>query len=86
MHAGARRRDVTIILLLEGAFWMTAVVPVTMGASALVAAPESAADRGALVVQGSRVALASFVAGVGGIAAAVVSVREQRLLRYFRDR
>lgn len=86
LHAGARRRDIAGILLLEGAFWLTPVLLTTVGVTALIATPESALDRGALLVQGARVAAGSFAGGCVGLAAGALSVREGGLLRYFKDR
>jgi len=86
LHAGARRRDIATVMVVEGTTWLTAALILTMGSTAILAAPEALADRGALLVQGARVALASSAAGVAGIVAAVWSVRESHLVRYFKDR
>lgn len=86
LHAGVRRRDVIVILLVETLAWAAAGALLTLGAAALLAAPIGGRDGLALIAGAVPTVLGMPVGALVGAAVVAASIRERHLFRYFKDR
>jgi hypothetical protein len=86
LHAGARRRDLVSVALLEAASWLIPALVVVIGAGVFLVAGEDASDHASLVVGIFRIASLALVGAVIGVLIGMHGVREHHLVRYVKDR
>lgn len=86
LHAGAQRRDLYLQVVLETAAWALPAALLVLVSTVLMVTSIDAADRTALLAQGSKSALALTVGSVAGAWIIAAMIQVKHFFKLFKDR